>query len=181
MRLSSRAIVCLLGQRTQIMSARPTRDIRACDVTDVTRLQRRDALTLRGHSGEDPEGPILFPAMQKDCGPNHPFDKKRKGVEDSNSVVDTSGKRTRKSKSQSETGETVKAEPQWPDYFKEVSVRENSLKLTLGTSFRQLFKVRSASILELSFPNSFPSYLDIQGLFCRFRRFDRGLTLFPRH
>ena len=63
------------------------------------------------------------------------MDKKRKDVEDSNSVVSTSGKRTRKSKSQSKTGETVKAEPEWPDYFKEVSDRENSLELTLGTSF----------------------------------------------
>jgi hypothetical protein len=124
-----------------------------CDVTDVTRLQRRDALsplTLRGE-----EGPILFPAMQEDSGPNDSFDKKRKAVEDSNSVVNTSGKRTRKSKSQSETGETVTAEPQWPDYFKEVSIGENSLTLTLGTFFRQLFKVRFVSILKLSFPNPF--------------------------
>ena len=59
------------------------------------------------------------------------------------------------SKSQSETGETVKAESQWPDYFNEVRIRENSLKLTLGTSFRQLFKVRSVLILERSFPNTF--------------------------
>lgn len=138
---------------TNYCRARPTRDIMTCDVTDVTRLQRRDALsplTLRGE-----EGPILFSAMQEDSGPNHSFDKKRKAVEDSHSVVNASGKRTRKSKSQSETGETVTAEPQWPDYFKEVSVGENSLKLTLGTFFRQLFKVRSVSILELSLPNSF--------------------------
>jgi|SRR6267154_2674477 len=93
--------------------------------------------------------------MQEDSGPNHSFDMKRKDVEDSNSAVNTLGKRTRKSKSQSETGETVKAEPKWPDYFKEVSDRENSLRLTVGTSFRQLFKVRSMLILELSFPNSF--------------------------
>ena len=81
--------------------------------------------------------------MQEDSGPNHSFDKKRKAVGDSNSVVNTSGKRTRKSRSRSETGETetVNAEPQWPDYFKEVSIRENRLKLTLGTFFRQLFKV----------------------------------------
>ncbi|KAN0124052.1 P-loop containing nucleoside triphosphate hydrolase protein [Russula decolorans] len=58
--------------------------------------------------------------MQEDSGPNHSFDKKRKDVEDSNSVANTSGKRTKKSKSRSETGETVKAEPQWPDYFKEL-------------------------------------------------------------
>ncbi|KAI0282173.1 P-loop containing nucleoside triphosphate hydrolase protein [Russula aff. rugulosa BPL654] len=57
--------------------------------------------------------------MQEDSGQNHSFDKKRKAVEDSNSAVNASGKRTRKSRSQSETGETVKAEPQWPDYFKE--------------------------------------------------------------
>ena len=65
--------------------------------------------------------------MQDDYGPNHSFDKKRKAVDDSNSVVNTSGKRTRNGESQSETGETretVKAEPQWPDYFKEVSIRE---------------------------------------------------------
>jgi hypothetical protein len=62
--------------------------------------------------------------MQEDSGQNHSFDKKRKAVEDSNSAVNASGKRTRKSRSQSETGETVKAEPQWPDYFKEVSACE---------------------------------------------------------
>jgi hypothetical protein len=69
--------------------------------------------------------------MQEDSGPDDLFDKKRK-AEDSNSVIITSEKRTKKGKSQSETGETVKAEPQWPDYFKEVSARENRLKLTLG-------------------------------------------------
>jgi hypothetical protein len=93
--------------------------------------------------------------MPEDSGPNHSSDKKRKAVEDDNSVVNTTGKRTRKSKSQSETGETEKAEPQWPDYFKEVSVRENRLRLTLGTSFCQLFKVRLVLILEWSSPNSF--------------------------
>jgi hypothetical protein len=93
--------------------------------------------------------------MQEDSGPNQSFDKKRKDIEGSNLAVNTSGKRTRKSKSQSETGETVKAEPQWPDYFKEVSDHRNRLKLTLGTSFRQLFKVRSLLILELSSPNTF--------------------------
>ena len=93
--------------------------------------------------------------MQEDSGPNHSFEKKRKDVEGSNSVVNTSGKRTKKSKSRSDIGETVKAEPQWPDYFNEVSDHENSLNLILGTSSRQLFKVRSVLILELSFPNSF--------------------------
>ena len=101
--------------------------------------------------------------MQEDSGPNHSLDKKRKAVQGSNSVVDTSEKRIRKSKNQAETGVTVKqevkqevkAEFQWPDYFKEVSIRENSLKLTLGTSFCQLFKVRSALILDLTFPDSF--------------------------
>jgi hypothetical protein len=62
--------------------------------------------------------------MQEDYGPDHSFEKKRKAVDGSNSVVNTSGKRTRKGESQSETGETVKVEPQWPDYFIEVSVRE---------------------------------------------------------
>ena len=98
--------------------------------------------------------PILFPAMQEDSEPSRLFDKKRKAIEDSNSVIITSEKRTKKSKSPSETGETAKAEPQWPDYFKEVSARENSLKLTLGTSFCQLFKVRSVLTIEWSFPNS---------------------------
>ena len=100
--------------------------------------------------------------MQEDSGPNHSLDKKRKAVQGSNSVVDTSEKRIRKSKNQEETGVTVKQEEQevkasaqWPDYFKEVSIRENSLKLTLGTSFCQLFKVRSALILDLTFPDSF--------------------------
>jgi hypothetical protein len=67
--------------------------------------------------------------MQEDSGPNHLLDKKRKAVESSDSTVNTSGKKTRKSKSQSETGdsgETIKAEPQWPDYFKEVSFQETS-------------------------------------------------------
>jgi hypothetical protein len=62
--------------------------------------------------------------MQEDSGPNHSFDKKRKVVQESNSAINISEKRTRKSKSQTETGEIVKAESQWPDYFKEVSVRE---------------------------------------------------------
>jgi hypothetical protein len=92
--------------------------------------------------------------MQEDSGPNHSLGNKRKVVEDSNSAVNTSGERTKKSKSQSETGETVKTEPQWPDYFKEVSVCENGLDLT-GNFLLQLFKVRSVLILELSFPNSF--------------------------
>ena len=61
--------------------------------------------------------------MQEDSGANHSSDKKRKAIEDSNSAVNTSGKKTRKGTSQSETGESVKGEPQWPDYFKEVSVR----------------------------------------------------------
>ena len=69
--------------------------------------------------------------MQENSEPNHPFDKKRKAVEDSNSVVTTSEKRTRKNKDPSETGETVKAKPQWSDYFKEVRIRENRLMLTL--------------------------------------------------
>ncbi len=72
--------------------------------------------------------------MQEDPGKNRSVDKKRKAIEGSNSVVNTSGKRARKSNSPSETGETAKAEPQWPDYFKEVSVREGSSTLTLGTS-----------------------------------------------
>jgi len=117
---------------------------------------------------------VLFSAMQEDAGPNYSFDKKRKAVEDSDSVVNLSGKRTRMSKSQADLGETVKAEPQWPDYFKEVSVRENSLKLTLGTSFRQLFKVRSVLILVCHFPTHLSLYLDIQGPFCQFRRLDLG-------
>lgn len=69
--------------------------------------------------------------MQEDSEPSPSFDKKRKAVEDSNSVVTTSEKRTRKNKGPSETGDTVKAEPQWPDYFKEVRIHENRLKLTL--------------------------------------------------
>jgi hypothetical protein len=68
----------------------------------------------------------------KDPGPNRLFDKKRKAVEVPN--PNTSEKRIRTSKSPSEAGDTVSAEPQWPDYFREVSVHEGSLTLTLGTS-----------------------------------------------
>jgi hypothetical protein len=65
--------------------------------------------------------------MQEDSGPNHSFDKKRKAVEDSDSTVNTSGKRTRKRETgDTLAGETVKAERQWPDYFKEVSFRETA-------------------------------------------------------
>ena len=63
----------------------------------------------------------LFPIMQGDPGPSNLFDKKRKAVEESSSVVDTSvGKRIKWNKSSSEAD----GERQWPDYFKEVSVRE---------------------------------------------------------
>jgi hypothetical protein len=72
--------------------------------------------------------------MQGDPGPSHSFDKKRKAVEGSSPVVNTSfrEKRTRTS----EAGEAKAAEPLWPDYFKEVSafVKAVRLKLTLGTS-----------------------------------------------
>jgi hypothetical protein len=62
--------------------------------------------------------------MQGDSGSSY---SKRKAVEGSSSLWETSFrvKRTRMSSD---------AEPLWPDYFKEVSVRESSLKLTLGTS-----------------------------------------------
>jgi hypothetical protein len=61
--------------------------------------------------------------MQEDPGPSHSFNKKRKADECSSPVVNTSiqGKRTKKSKSPNEAGESVQAESQWPDYFKEVS------------------------------------------------------------
>ena len=105
------------------------------------------------------------------------FDKKRKTVEGSSSVVDASvqGKRTRESKSPSEVGVTVNVElepqsgAQWPDYFKEVSVREGSLNLTLGTLLLSVVQgVCSALILDVSFPSSFVLYLDIQGLLLYF-------------
>ena len=102
----------------------------ACDVTDETRSRRDAAQTsTRKLTPKQPreEGAILLPAMQEDYGPDYSFEKKRKAIDGSNSVVNTSGKRTRKGESQSETGETgetVKVEPQWPDYFIEVSVRE---------------------------------------------------------
>jgi hypothetical protein len=59
--------------------------------------------------------------MQGDPGPSYLFDKKRKAAEESSSVVDTSvGKRIKWNKSPSEADR----ERQWPDYFKEVSIRE---------------------------------------------------------
>jgi hypothetical protein len=70
--------------------------------------------------------------MQGDPGPSRSLNKKRKNVNGSssnNAVV--RGKKARKSKSPLEQGETGKTEPQWPDYFKEVSVREGNSKLIL--------------------------------------------------
>jgi hypothetical protein len=58
-------------------------------------------------------------------GASYSSDKKRKAVEDSSPVASTSaGKKIRSGKSPNEARETLNDEPQWPDYFKEVSVRE---------------------------------------------------------
>jgi hypothetical protein len=75
--------------------------------------------------------------MQGDPGPSHFFDKKRKNIESSSSSLRSSAnaavrekkarKLASKGKSPSETGETGKS--QWPDYFKEVSVREGDSKV----------------------------------------------------
>jgi hypothetical protein len=73
--------------------------------------------------------------MQGDPRPSSFTDKKRKSIEGSSSSSSSGantaarGKKARKSKSPSETGETGKAESQWPDYFKEVSIREGNSKL----------------------------------------------------
>jgi hypothetical protein len=66
--------------------------------------------------------------MQGDPGLSDLLVKKRKSA-DSSSRINTSdrGKKARKSNSPTETGEAEKAaEPQWPDYFNEVSTREDS-------------------------------------------------------
>jgi hypothetical protein len=102
------------------MNENATRDIRACDVTcgDVT-YKRRDALRL----DKERRRPILLAIMQQDLGSSHSFDKKRKAIEGSSSVVDTSVRIKR-----------TKTVNQWPDYFIEVSAREGGSKLTPGTS-----------------------------------------------
>ena len=75
--------------------------------------------------------------MQGDPGPSHSIDKKRKSVEGSSSSSSSSvntavrgKKKARKSRSPSATCETGNIRTQWPDYFKEVSVREGNLDLT---------------------------------------------------
>jgi hypothetical protein len=77
--------------------------------------------------------------MQGHPGSSRPLDKKRKTVDGSTSSSSSSvnatvrAKKAKKSTSPSETGETGKTEAQWPDYFKEVSVREGNSKLNPGT------------------------------------------------
>lgn len=99
------------------------RDIRACDVTYGNVYKRRDA--------PDRRRPVLI--MQED--PGH---RKRKADEVPSSIFGTS--RIRRSKI-----EAVEAELQWPDYFIEVSAREGSSKLTLGTSFVSVVQGMSES------------------------------------
>ena len=78
-------------------------------------------MTRRALLGNEQERRPLFPIMQGDPGSSDSFDKKRKAAEESSSVVDTSvGKRIKWNKSPSEAD----GERRWPDYFKEVSVRE---------------------------------------------------------
>jgi hypothetical protein len=78
--------------------------------------------------------------MQRDPGSSRSLDKKRKSVESassssSSSVTVVREKKARKSRNSSatETCETGKIDTQWPDHFKEVSIREGDLDLTLGT------------------------------------------------
>jgi hypothetical protein len=106
--------------------------------------------------------------MQGDSGPSRSPNKKRKNVNDSsssNAVV--RGKRARKSKSPSEQGETGKTKPEWPDYFKEVSVREDNSKLISGTLSLSVIQgafMVDALMAKSLFPNSIPRCIDIQGL-----------------
>jgi len=71
--------------------------------------------------------------MQGDPGPSNFLERKRKRIGGSSSGVKTSTqeKKARKSKSPLETGETGESDTQWPDYFKEVSVREDNPGLIL--------------------------------------------------
>jgi hypothetical protein len=59
--------------------------------------------------------------MQGVPGSSDSIPRKRKGVEATDVNAKAQGKKAKKSKSLPETGETGKAESQWPDYFKEVS------------------------------------------------------------
>ena len=63
--------------------------------------------------------------MQGVPGPSRSLPQKRKGIEASNVNESVQGKKAKKSKSPPETRETAKVEPQWPDYFKEVSFFRN--------------------------------------------------------
>jgi len=65
--------------------------------------------------------------MQGDPGPSRSLDKKRKSVESSSINTAVREKKARKSRSPSATCGTGKIETQWPDHFKEVSIREGNL------------------------------------------------------
>ena len=80
----------------------------------MTRRQRRV-------SGNSDQLLSIMPKMQGVPGPSHSLPQKRKDIEASDVNVSVQGKKAKKSGSPPETGETAKAEPQWPDYFKEVS------------------------------------------------------------
>ncbi|KAI0256495.1 P-loop containing nucleoside triphosphate hydrolase protein [Lactifluus subvellereus] len=77
--------------------------------------------------------------MQGVPGPSHSLPQKRKGIEASDVNVSVQGKKAKKSKSPPETGETAKAEPPWPDYFKELFKIFKALNTVLAfcTSRRQ--------------------------------------------
>ena len=98
---------------------------------------RVTCVTFRREGVSEEGRDSIISHMQGDPGPSHSLEKKRKSVGGSSSSVNTPVKgkkaRTRKSESPSETGVARKAESQWPEYFKEVSVCEINSDLTRGT------------------------------------------------
>lgn len=109
--------------------------------------------------------------MQGDPGPSRSLDKKRKNVECPSSSPSSSantaavpGKKARKSRSPSATCQTGKIETQWPDYFKEVSVRERNSDLIPRTLHLSCSRYVHGCDWNCRLLIHFPWYIDIQGL-----------------